>query len=215
MTFGDLLRGAEAEERRAREALEATEIAVPVDVRSLPRPLRARPSLTHESLFSLPLPAEERRAGRETRARSARRRAASGAPSRRRDRAVRVHGRLGARQLLRGGGPGQHPPRHTQVSPSAAAPRPVVFPRKRSATPVSPSPISEKPKTNVQLFGPGDTSPQSTPGSTTSSRTSPTPNRRVPHRCIHDARLTRTRPDPNRRPVSSKPRGRRRSTAVR
>ena len=51
MTFGDLLRGAEADERRAREALEATEIAVPVDVRSLPRPLRARPSLTHESLF--------------------------------------------------------------------------------------------------------------------------------------------------------------------
>ena len=38
MTFGDLLRGAEAEERRAREALEATEIAVPVDVRSLSRP---------------------------------------------------------------------------------------------------------------------------------------------------------------------------------
>jgi len=31
MTFGDLLRGAEADERRAREALEATEIAVPVD----------------------------------------------------------------------------------------------------------------------------------------------------------------------------------------
>jgi|TARA_B100000405_G_scaffold121231_1_gene84890 hypothetical protein len=51
MTFGDLLRGAEAEERRAREALEATEIAVPVDVRSLPRPLRARPSLTHETFF--------------------------------------------------------------------------------------------------------------------------------------------------------------------
>jgi len=51
MTFGDLLRGAEADERRAREALEATEIAVPVDVRSLPRPLRARPSLTHETFF--------------------------------------------------------------------------------------------------------------------------------------------------------------------
>ena len=77
------------------------------------------------------------------------------------------------------------------MSPSAAAHHdPSSSPRIHSATP-PPFPISEKPKTNVQLFGPGDTSPQSTPGSTTSSRTSPTPNRRVPHRCIHDA------PDPD------------------
>ena len=113
-------------EKRAREALEATEIAVPLDV----RPRRSRPLHRHAltlPLYPIPTSTLGASAG-PRRQRGAPATAAPGPHPHRRERAVGVHGGLGARQLLQGRRPDQHPPRHTQVS--------VAFPEETLGNPL-------------------------------------------------------------------------------
>ena len=111
-------------EKRAREALEATEIAVPLDVR--PRRFRPPPARPDPSSLSFPHLHPGASAG-PRRQRGAPATAAPGPHTHRRERAVGVHGGLGARQLLQGRRPDQHPPRHTQVS--------VAFPEETLGNP--------------------------------------------------------------------------------
>jgi hypothetical protein len=139
---GVMVRTVETEkEKRAREALEATEIAVPLDV----RPRRSRPLHRHAltlPLYPIPTSTLGASAG-PRRQRGAPATAAPGPNTHRRERAVGVHGGLGARQLLQGRRPDQHPPRHTQVS--------VAFPEETLGNPPSIS-STEKTMTKTKLF---------------------------------------------------------------
>ena len=89
----------------------------------IPSPPPARPD---PSSLSLPHLHSGASAG-PRRQRGAPATAAPGPHTHRRERAVGVHGGLGARQLLQGRRPDQHPPRHTQVS--------VAFPEETLGNP--------------------------------------------------------------------------------